>query len=209
GDEEKIELCPNWLVGELEEITRSLSTQNRATPKPAPKLLYCGNIGQKQGLLDLCKHLQQSDLVFDFEIRGDGTCRGELDDWLAKVRDKRFRLGGFLETSAFMSSIRGADLFVTCEKPSAGFSFIPSKLIPSISIGTPILAVSDITSPLGQEVIQHRIGIHVAWDDVEQLPNHLVEFSSRRQWYQDQCLTRAKYYSRGPSLDRYESLASA
>lgn len=202
-----IHLCPNWLIGPLSDAVQQAARQPHQSDPERPNLLYCGNIGGKQGLLDACQALHRTDINFQFKIRGQGSSHGAIADWLSQVNDNRFSLDGFLDDDAFVQEIAAADLFVVTEKQDAGFSFIPSKLIPSISIGTPLLAVSDLASPLGQEVTTHGVGIHTAWDNIDAALTsalHPDALRERLPQLQSQCLQRAKYYCREESLNRYE-----
>ncbi|MEZ6089058.1 MAG: glycosyltransferase family 4 protein [Pirellulaceae bacterium] len=203
----EIHLCPNWLIGPLADAVADARQTKRTCEGESPRLLYCGNIGGKQGLLQFCKTLQRSNLPFHFKIRGQGSSHAEIQSWLAEVADNRFSLDGFLDDEEFVREIAAADLFVVTEKRDAGFSFIPSKLIPSISIGTPLLAVSDQTSPLGQEVSKHQLGIHCTWETIESTLPHVLDRKELREGlpqFQANCLTRAKFYGRDESINRYE-----
>ncbi len=204
------ELCANWLTGSLSE---NIDSVRAAIPKShmqeTLQLLYSGNIGSKQGLLDFCKILHGTELKFRFQINGDGAAAGELWQWLDEVRDSRFIRGGFLEEPQFVEAIRRCDWFVITEKRNAGFSFIPSKLIPAISLATPILAISDRASPLGQEVTNHSLGLHFNWEHLNELEGQLVAASAdaaRQQHWQEKCEHHACTYGKRHALDRYETL---
>ena len=89
---------------------------------------------------------------------------GRADDvrqWIEQSGDDRFTFGPFLDEAGFIRAIHASDLFVVTEKTGSGGSFIPSKLIPAISTGTPILAVCDREGPLGEEMHRARLGPHV------------------------------------------------
>ncbi len=84
-------LCPNWLTGELREQISQVPCKVGRTPQPTTKLLYCGTVGKKQGLLEFCQLLSQSDGEFDFEIRGEGGEAGAVRQWVESSGDRRFR----------------------------------------------------------------------------------------------------------------------
>ena len=92
-----------------------------------------------------------------------------------------------------MNAIHEADWFVIPQKSSAGCSFFPSKLIPSISIGTPILAISDGFGPLWREVSDNELGLVVPWSQVEHLTGELDRLRDEPEKFerlQRNCLRR-------------------
>lgn len=204
-----VHLCPNWLTDSLsKQIDRLPSKVNRATNQP-PRLLYCGTMGKKQGLREFCESLSQSEHAFEFEIRGEGGEAAAVRQWVQSSGDSRFRCGGLLSQSEFVQAIDDADWFVIPQKPHASSAFFPSKLIPSVSVGTPILAICEQDSPLGNEVTDSGIGLVVPWLDAGQLTWQLSAIAAtpqRYQQYQENCRHRAREYSRDTALDKIESL---
>ena len=88
----------------------------------------------------------------------------------------RFEFGPLVSDAEFVQAIHDADWFVISETQGAGSSFLPSKLIPCISLGTPILTISDRSGPLGREVAEHRLGVALEWSQMDQLPIRLRHF---------------------------------
>ena len=209
SDKIPIHLCPNWLTGSLHEQIQKVSCKVGRTPQSTTKLLYCGTVGKKQGLLEFCQLLSQSDGAFDFEIRGEGGEADAVRQWVESSGDRRFRFDTLLSQSEFVSAIHAADWFVVPQKSSVGSSFFPSKLIPSISVGTPILAISETTGPLGHEVLSHGLGLVVPWSGVERVTSELEAFrqaSERFETLQRNCVQRATCYQREFAIDKLESL---
>lgn len=202
-----IHLVPNFLNGTMAEAIEGHPTKvGRPTSKPI-KLLYGGNIGKKQGLLEFCQRLAQTDLKFDFVIHGNGGEAHAIRDWIANAGDGRFRFGEFLDEPGFVGALFDSDLFVITEKSGVGASFIPSKLIPCIATGTPVMCVCDQEGPLGLEVAQHDLGIAAPWGEIERLLDELQQLAAnadRYQQLQENVLTRAQAYSRGPVIDFVE-----
>ncbi|MHC5543732.1 glycosyltransferase, partial [Singulisphaera rosea] len=70
--DQPILFIPDWLHPSLaEEIRRLPSKVGRQAARP-PKLLYSGNIGTKQGLLDFCKAIAATPAPFEFRNQGSG-----------------------------------------------------------------------------------------------------------------------------------------
>ncbi len=209
SDKIPMHLCPNWLTGSLREQISQVSSKVGRSPQPTTKLLYCGTVGKKQGLLEFCQLLSKCDGDFDFEIRGAGGEAGAVRQWVESSGDRRFRFDTLLPQSEFVKAIHAADWFVVPQKSSVGSSFFPSKLIPSISVGTPILAISETTGPLGNEVLSHGLGLVVPWSQVEALTGELDAFRqtpARFEELQKNCLQRATCYQRDFAIDKLEAL---
>jgi hypothetical protein len=171
--------------------------------------MYAGNIGDKQDLLPFCKVLQNSDAAFHFRIHGNGSMAGQVHEWVRSVNDKRFELGAFLSDSEYVEAIYNSDLFVITEVANSVGAFIPSKIIPGMGTSTPILAVSDPDSPLGEEMRQAKPGYHFSWDTVEQVPDFLNGLADKHQDFaerQANAARRAMTFDREEVINRFESM---
>ena len=205
-----VHLVPNWLVGSLADRIYQLPRKDQRRPQQPLKLLYCGTIGKKQGFLEFCKKLQQvCDIDFRFQIHGAGSEANAVKKWVEHNGNYRFEFDDLLSENKFVRKMYDADWFVISEKQGAGFSFLPSKLIPCISVGTPVVAVSDSSSPLGREIKRHGLGITAEWDRFDQLVRQLTETQRSPEKYaelQKNCLDRASAFSREHAIDRVEDL---
>jgi colanic acid biosynthesis glycosyl transferase WcaI len=204
----QVHLCPNWLTGSLHEQLRQVSARPRQRGDK-PRLLYSGTIGKKQGLLEFCRQLAQCDSDFRFRIRGEGGEAAAVRRWVQSSDDGRFEFDGLLPTPEFIRSIHEADWFVVPQKSSAGCSFFPSKLIPSIFAGTPILAISDNHGPLFHEVSENGLGLVVPWSRVHRLTEELDVFRQLPERYHKlraNCLQRAQSFDREVAMDHFEVL---
>ncbi|MBL9138412.1 MAG: glycosyltransferase family 4 protein [Verrucomicrobiales bacterium] len=204
-----VHCCPNWLNQSMsDEVARVGPKTGRAPSRPL-RLLYAGNIGKKQGLIDFLKVLAATAISFDFQIHGDGGEASVVKDWVLNSGDTRFRFGPFLDESGFVRALHTTDLFVICEKPGSGASFIPSKLIPGIATGTPILAICDRGGPLGREVETAGLGMVLEWTEIETLGERLEALSGDGPVfgeYQARCVERARIYSRDHGIANIERL---
>src|SRR5207245_9290179 len=124
--------------------------------------------------LCLCRALHVSPLEFKFTICGNGAAAGEVEEWVANENDARFSFGPILPEAKFARALMSTDYYVITEGPGFGGSFIPSKLIPGLMSGTPILTVCDAGSPLGQEVGAVEPGLHLPWEAVTQVGARLA-----------------------------------
>lgn len=206
----QIHLCPNWLNGTLAERVSALPSKLGRLPKQSLKLLYAGNIGAKQGLLQFCQILALIRLDFFFKVHGDGGEASSVKQWIETSRDPRFAFGEFLDEARLAQALHETDLFVITEKPDICASFIPSKLIPCIATSTPIMAVCDRESPLGAELREFNLGWLVEWTEVrESLGTSLAAVVSDSTGFlkvQTACLERAQAYNRKHAIDRMAGL---
>jgi colanic acid biosynthesis glycosyl transferase WcaI len=202
-----IHFVPNFLNGSMAEaIAGHAAKVGRAASRPV-KLLYAGNIGKKQDLVKFCERLADAPLDFTFRIHGNGGEAGRVRDWVAQRNDPRFVFGEFLDERGFVAALFDADVFVITETPGVGASFIPSKLIPGMASGTPVVCVCDGQGPLGQEVREHGLGMTVEWPELETLWPRLQAVLDDPQQFaalQQNCLRRAQAYGRDPVVDHVE-----
>ncbi len=204
-----VELVPNWLH-------ESLAALIRAHPKPleragneSVRLLYSGNIGTKQDLLGFCRYLHETDLNFHLRIQGDGGRAPDLRAWLSDVQDNRFECHTLSDEEALARALAEADYYLITERTGVGSSFIPSKLIPGIASGTPILAVCDPESPLGQEMERCHMGPRISWTNLDHAKTVIdigcVRSENFRAWKKN-AEQRSAYFNREAGIDRCESL---
>ena len=204
-----LHLCPNWLNGSLAEHVAALPGKLGRPPAQPVRMLYAGNIGKKQGLLDFCQRLAATTAAFHFQIHGNGGEAGSVRQWVANSGDQRFAFGDFLDESGFTQALHQADVFVITEKAGAGASFIPSKLIPSIASGTPVFAVCDRSGPLGQEMAAAGLGVILEWDNFERLAATLASLTgepARFRGFQANCLAHGQNYQRNVAIPRFARL---
>ena len=207
GRGQPILFTPNWLHRSMAEEIGRLSSKVGRTPGNPVRLLYAGNIGTKQGLLELCKALQTSASAFAFRIHGDGSAAAEVRDWIATGNDPRFSYGPLLEEPNFVRALHEADLFVIPEKSGSGASFFPSKMAPGMASNTPTLAVSDPDSPLGREVRGQGLGPWFPWDRCGEIGDFLETLTTRKEEFviwQRNAVRRGRFYDREVCLDTIE-----
>ncbi|MEQ9104087.1 MAG: glycosyltransferase [Rhodothermales bacterium] len=200
-----VHLLPNWLHGSLAEHVRLLAHKRTACHNPV-RLLYSGNTGSKQDLLSFCAYLHAVDWPFEFRIHTDGARAGELRDHIASWADPRFILAPLTDEAQLAQWLAWCDLYVITERAGAGSSFIPSKLIPALSSGAPILAVCDRGGPLGDEITRHGTGLLRTWTELEQHGLSPADFTELSTWSTN-ALTRSAFYSREEGIDRMDAFA--
>ncbi len=200
-------LLPNWLHRSLREAIQHLDVKAPRNMHTPVRLFYSGNIGSKQDLLHFCQILHESPASFVFRIHGDGAEAPALRQWIETTGDSRFVWGDFLEEQAYIRLLFESDFLVVTEKTGSGGSFIPSKIIPAMAAGVPILAVSDADSPLGREMREAEPGPWFSWEDISQLLELLEAIPPERyRYWHTRALERVLFYDREYMLDRYEEV---
>jgi glycosyltransferase involved in cell wall biosynthesis len=192
-----IHYLPNWLNDSMARELAALPAKSGPMPASPVNLLYAGNIGTKQDLLRFCQALESSRARFRFRIHGDGGQAGTIRQWVEQTHDPRFSFGPFLDEPGFARALHDTDFFVITEKSGSGGSFIPCKMISGLASGSPILAVSDAASPLGQEMRSIAPGPWFSWDQLDAVPG-LLDAPPPRDFagWQEKALGRAAFYHR-------------
>ena len=206
---QEVHFIPDWLHPSLDEAIRKLPNKIGRPMSSPLKLLYSGNIGTKQGLLEFCKALQSTSLPFEFRIQGSGGNAASLHSWIASVGDPRFAFHPLSDEVGFAKALHESDLYVVTEKANIGSSFFPSKTIPGMASATPILAVSDQDSPLGREVREHGLGPWFTWDRLGEIPDVVRSLSTSPETFADwqrNAVQRGKFFERERCLDLLEVL---
>lgn len=207
GNAPPVHFIPNWMHASLAlEIERARENENEITQSDQPvRLLYSGNVGGKQDLIQFCSLLRGTNSSFRFRIQAAGARLNELRAWIEDASDSRFELHDLTDEAGLANELINADFYVITEKPGSGNSFIPSKLIPCISSGTPILAVCDADGPLGKEVMQHNLGACFEWSDSESFEpfiESIVQDLEQRKSWEKSALERSAFYNRTSGISR-------
>ncbi len=201
---------PNWLNKSMEDCIKALPRKIGGTESRPVKLVYAGNIGKKQGLVTFCERLAASLHDFEFRVFGDGAEAPAVKAWIERRRDARFSFGGFLSEGEFVCELHLTDYFVITETSQVGASFIPSKLIPCISTGTPVLAICNASGPLGSEVNEYGLGIQLDWDALHNLGESLGSALRGSECYEKlshSCAARSLAYRRDHIINLIENHA--
>jgi colanic acid biosynthesis glycosyl transferase WcaI len=202
------QVIPNWIHGSLQAaVGRVRATGIRRRPAT---LFYSGNLGVKQGLPDFLPLFFQHGEGWSLRVHGEGPEAVSLRT--AHALNPRFQLGPLLEEPEYVRALHETAVCLITQRAGAGQSFLPSKLLPALATGTPVLAVCDPESPLGREVSAQGFGVVVRPGDDEALgrvlrtwggaDGELARLRARAE-------ERAADFSRETILPRYEALLQA
>lgn len=195
-------LLPNWIHGSLQSEIKSQAhtpeIRQRAT------LLYSGNVGVKQGLTDFVSDFKSCDSEWSLKIHGGGAEASALRTRVADAQS--IKVCGVLEQDEYVRELRRATACLVTQKPGVGANFLPSKLLPALATGTPVLAVCERSSPLGTEVIAGGFGEVVEPGNTAMLTAVLKKWGVSPPLLADmsrKALSRAELYSREKILAEY------
>lgn len=206
GNDRHMVMIPDWIHRSLQtEIDRQYAQR---PPRAENTLIYSGNIGIKQGLPDFLAQFRDASYAgskWKVEIYGGGANKSALDSVLAN--NPAVSMGGVQDEVAYVANLLRATACLVTQRPGVGANFLPSKILPALATGTPVLAVCETNSPLGKEVTVSGCGEIVAPGDPAALravlqkwqdhPELVVEMSRRAK-------ERAAIYERNNVLGKYE-----
>jgi colanic acid biosynthesis glycosyl transferase WcaI len=208
GGSKRCVFIPNWIHGSLlKKITlRSLALKKRAEKK----LFYSGNLGVKQGLPDFVKTYQESDaklLGWNLAINGGGAERNRLVDEISNIDS--CILGGVLDEDSYLTALFSCTACLVTQRAGVGANFLPSKLLPALATGTPVLAVCEQDSPLAVEVNTGQFGVVIPPNNPRKLTGVLERWSNfpgDLLRLGQNSLSHGRLYYRDKILLQYESV---
>lgn len=194
---------PNWIHGSLQqEINRQAAT---APARSEKALFYSGNLGVKQGLPAFLDDFATAGTGWQLQINGGGA---QADLLAAKTRSLvGVKLGGVLPESEYVTTLLACTACLVTQTSGVGANFLPSKLLPALATGTPVLAVCDPDSPLANEVKNGGFGVVVRPGDFSGLKNLLSEWAAKPvilEKLKVKALLWSKHYERNHILGCYQ-----
>ena len=203
GADRKVVCIPNWIHQSIEDGIRKLE---RSPIARKPRMLsYAGNLGIKQGLPEFLKSWP-TETPWELQIHGGGAAKEELIP-LTQGRTG-VRIGGVLPEDEYLRLLMESSACLVTQKSGVGANFLPSKLLPALATGTPVLAVCDRCSPLAEEVRQGEFGLVIEPGDKKALVEVLDCWASGESplsRFGRNALKRSALYEREPVLARLES----
>ena len=205
GRDRRSVYLPNWIHGSLQRLIDR--RQRVPGARSRQRLFYAGNLGIKQGL---------QEFLFDFKasgaagrgwclgIYGGGAEQARLVEVVAKTPG--CTLGEVLGEEPYLDALLGCTACLVTQRPGVGANFLPSKLLPALATGTPVLAVCERESPLAREVLEGGFGAVVAPRDVGQLAEVLAQWELEPEslvTLGEKAVARAVRYSREAILTQY------
>jgi colanic acid biosynthesis glycosyl transferase WcaI len=203
----EIMVVPNWIHASLETIAKVSVTHRSMAGRAAGVLFYSGNLGVKQGLPDFLADFENARGEWRLRIHGDGAEAEALR--AAQARHGGVDVARLLPEPEYVEQLSAASACVITQRRGSGDSFLPSKLLPALATGTPVLAVCEASSPLGREVATHGFGAVIEPGDREALRATLVRWAGEPAELHrlgEKARARAAAFQREAVLARYEQV---
>jgi colanic acid biosynthesis glycosyl transferase WcaI len=207
GADRRLLFIPNWIHQSLQdEIDRQLA---KGPARAVNVLVYSGNFGRKQGLPDFLQQFHAATSAganWNLEIYGGGAEKAELAS--AITSNPSVKLGGVQDEVAYVGNLLRATACLVTQRPGVGANFLPSKLLPALATGTPVLAVCDGDSPLAREITESGCGAVIAPGDTPALLAALERWKNEPALIAEMsrnALKRAALYQRDNVLGTYEA----
>jgi colanic acid biosynthesis glycosyl transferase WcaI len=131
--------------------------RRQGIPEATFLLVYSGNLGTKQGLekvLAAARSLPPQSVRM--VICGDGPMRREV--WSEMERNSVIHAITLLPDAEYWEMLVDCDLYIVSQRTKLPAVFFPSKLLPAIAVGCPLLVLADRESELARFVEQHNLG---------------------------------------------------
>jgi colanic acid biosynthesis glycosyl transferase WcaI len=202
GPDKRVVYIPNWIH---ESLSNEITRQQKSPPlRKKNTLLYSGNLGVKQGLQRFIKDFSESQSAWSINIHGGGAELTKLQDELKS--HENIHLSGLLDEKEYVDALLSCSACLITQMPGVGANFLPSKLLPALASGTPVLAICDPDSPLGVAVREGGFG-SVVKPDAEDLKKTLDLWSKcpeLLEMYSRNAKLNSSFYSREGVLAVYE-----
>lgn len=161
-------------------------------------VLYSGNISTTSNLeliLQVASDTMEDKILF--LIIGDGSGKNILERKARALGLKNCLFLHWQDTQMFPFSLASANIAVVTLPEKSGKMAIPSKLFNYMSVGIPVLSISDPESDLARMVIQNDIGKNFNSFQVSEIKEFIMWlFNDRSQYehYAAKSLGTSKYF---------------
>ena len=117
--------------------TRGFADSRKTSRSGSPSILYMGNIGFSQGLVELVRAFEATGGEFELVITGSGELEPAVR---AEARSGRVAILGLVPAERLERELRRASLGLVSQRPDVKEFNVPSKLMTLMARGIPILA---------------------------------------------------------------------
>lgn len=207
GSDRRTVFIPNWIHQSLQsEIQKQASKRLMRDPL---RLFYSGNLGVKQGLPDFLEQFSDAACArsgWQLNICGGGAEKTRIENTVRTMSG--VNIGPVLDEDAYISRLLTTSACLVTQRPGTGANFLPSKLLPALATGTPVLAVCESSSPLAQEVSEGGFGEVIEPMNSAALKNCLDRWKEQPEilnQMSDNARIRARIYHRDSILPLYET----
>lgn len=161
--EKKVEVCPNCI--DIRDVSISIEEKNAlrfryGIPINKRILVYGGNLGKPQGIPFVIECLRKE---FDnqnvhFLIIGDGTEFKTLKEYIDQSGQKNVTLLGKIPKADYDRMLPACDIGLIFLDYRFTIPNYPSRLLPYMQAGLPIIACTDLNTDIGRDISEGRFG---------------------------------------------------
>jgi colanic acid biosynthesis glycosyl transferase WcaI len=170
---EKLQLIPDWAdLNNVYPLAGAISFRNRnGIAKEDFLILHTGNMGKKQGLLNVVRaaELSQKEESVQWTLVGDGEERAALEQQIHRCAARNIRMLPLQPAGALAEMYSTADLLLLNQKAAVQEAVIPSKLLTYMAAGRPILAAASEKSEAAKLIRRGECGLVVPPEKPEAL----------------------------------------
>jgi len=175
------------------------------------KIVYAGLLGLAQGVFNLCKNINFSELNAEFHIYGDGAEKSEIAEYLNKNIIKNIFLHTAVTRNDVPKTLMQYDItIIPLIKPI--FGAVPSKIYEAMAAGLPIIFSG---GGEGEYIIkQYKIGWVCAPSNFESIRETILKIASMDTaellLMKENCINAAReVFDRKIQLERLNNFLSA
>lgn len=219
GVEVPVDIINNMMLGRFHsEVSGGVTTiasssdsieqRNPVNPNRLLTVVFAGNLGRFQGLVQLAEAFSEVDFDrhnIELLFVGEGAVRDEIA--AISERCSRVLLRDHIPYEDAVALMRQCDAGIVSITPGIYQYAYPSKTLTYLGLGLPMLVVVERHSQLAAEVLEHDLGIVVEPGDQSALTSAFTQL--------DSCLRKADYsqsviryhdehYSRAEILRRWQ-----
>lgn len=195
---EKLILFPNGFKLPIELPAGGLFRARHSIGDDVFLVVYSGNLGVKQGLEVLVEAARLlgkwgsadkwngessvgvASRLVKIVISGDGSRRAHLEELIKKHDLANVLLLNLQPEASYREMLADADCSVITQQEGTGSYFFPSKLLPSLAIGKPVVTVADEYSELAKATNEGRFGVNIPPNRPEALANAFCALAKDR-----------------------------
>lgn len=162
-EKSKVEICPNGIEIIDVDITEAEKEQMRekyGIPKNKLVFVYGGNLGKPQGIdfmIDCLRSQKENREVF-FLIVGSGTEYGKLESFMKNEKPSNVKLMQQMSKGDYDRMIASCDVGMIFLDYRFTIPNFPSRLLSYMQARLPVIAVTDVNTDVGKEIVDGGFG---------------------------------------------------
>lgn len=193
-------LLPNWV--DITKINPDSSGTHKYLKSKKFKILYSGNIGEKQDwgmFLKITNQLQEYNYI-EFIVVGDGGKRVWLQERTKNSKNiKHFFPVAYSELSNLLCS---ADLHILFQKEEVKDTVMPSKMLAMMASKKPSLITGNLDSEVAKIINESCAGKYFSNNQVNEIVNFILELKNNKSLALNYGKNARKYVGHNFGYDR-------